>query len=119
MLREGNGAELVDAIREAPRAIVFVSVPWSAPERIGRVVFQVAVTTLREKHADLAIAFFRLEVDEDEISQQWLFSIGYPQFTDMGAGSLIWLQLGQVVASEINASRLGVSAIVARSTSLW
>ena len=119
MLREGSGLELVGAIRDAPRALVFISVPWSGPERQGRQVFRAAADILGEKHVDLGIAFFRLEVDEDETSQQWLMSVGYPQFAAMGAGSLLWLQSGQVLATEIHALSLGASGIVDRSTSLW
>jgi hypothetical protein len=58
-------------------------------------------------------------VDEDEASQQWLMSVGYPQFAVMGAGSLLWLRSGQVVATEINALSLGASGIVDGSRSLW
>ena len=119
MLREGSGAELVGAIQESPRALVFISVPWSGPERQGRQVFRAAVTLLEERHSDLNIAFFRLEVDEDETSQQWLTSVGYPEFAGMGAGSLLWLQSGRVLANEINANYLGTAGIVARSKSLW
>lgn len=119
LLREGSGAKLVGAIREVPRALVFISVPWSVPEPHGRQAFRAAVATLEEKHPDLGIEFFRLEVDEDEPSQQWLSSVGYPQFAGMGAGSLLWLQSGQVLATEINANSLGAAVIVARSTSLW
>ncbi len=81
--------------------------------------FRAAVALLEEEHPDLDIAFFRLEVDEDEASQQWLSSAGYPQFAGMGAGSLLWLQSGQVLATEINASWLGEPGIVARTASLW
>jgi len=82
-------------------------------------MFRAAIAILEEKHSDLGIAFFRLEVDEDEISQQWLTSVGYSRFAGMGAGSLLWLQSGQVRATDINALSLGASGIVARSTSLW
>ena len=119
MLREGSGLELVGAIREAPRALVLISVPWSGPERHGRQAFRGVAKILDEKHADLGIAFFRLEVDEDETSQQWLVSIGYPQFAWIGAGSLLWLQSGEVLATEINALSLGIPGMVERSTSLW
>jgi hypothetical protein len=119
LLREGGGADLIDSIREAARALVFISVPWSVTERNGRQAFRAAVTQLEEKHRDLGIAYFRLEVDEDETSRQWLSSVGCLQFAGMGAGSLLWLQSGEVLATEINANALGASGIVARSTSLW
>ena len=119
MLREGGGLELVGAIRDAPKALVFISVPWSGPERQGRQIFRAAADVLDEEYADLGVAFFRLEVDEDETSQQWLVSIGYPQFAWIGAGSLLWLQSGEVLATEINALSLGIPGMVERSTSLW
>ena len=119
LIREGNGIALVSAIREAPRALVFISVPWSGPERQGRVEFRAAVANLEEKHSDLGISFFRLEVDEDEVSQQWLTSVGYPQFATMGAGSLLWLDSVHIVATEINALSLRSYGIVVRSKSLW
>ena len=119
LLREGGGVELVGSIREAPLALVFISVPWSTPERHGRQAFRDAVAILEEKHADLGIAFFRLEVDEDETSKEWLISVGYPQFAAMGAGSLLWLQSGRVLSTEINANSLGARGIVDRTTSLW
>ena len=119
MLREGSGTDLVLAIREAPRSLVFISVPWSGPERNARQVFRAAAAKLEAAHPQLGVAFFRLEADEDETSKQWLSSVGYPHFAEVGAGSLLWLQSGQVVHSEISANSLGVEGMVARSTSLW
>ncbi len=119
MLREGSGAELVAAIREAPRAVVFVSVPWSSPERNARQIFRAAVAQLEKDFPDVEISFFRLEVDEDEESQHWLSSIGYPQFASFGSGSLLWLQSGKVISSQISANSLGVEGLVVRSTALW
>jgi hypothetical protein len=74
---------------------------------------------LERKNPALGIDFFRLDVDEDEISQNWLASIGYLQFAGMGAGSLLWLESGSVLATEINAGDVGATGIVARSRSLW
>jgi hypothetical protein len=119
VFREGGGAELVSLIRDAPRAVVFISVPWSGPERQGRQVFRAAAAMLNKKQADLGIALFRLEVDDDEASKQWLVSVGYPQFAEAGAGSLLWLESGKVAAAEISALSVGTPGIVARSTSLW
>ncbi len=119
LLQEGGGADLVGAIREARRALVFISVPWSGPERHGRQAFRAAATQLAEEHADLGVVCFRLEVDEDTTSQEWLISVGYPQFAGMGAGSLLWLESGQVLSTEINANSLGARGIVDRTTSQW
>jgi hypothetical protein len=74
---------------------------------------------LEEEYPGLGIACFRLDVDEDEASQHWLSSLGYAQLAGMGAGSLLWLQSGQVLAAEINANSLGAQGIVTRSISLW
>src|SRR5688572_6911161 len=119
MLREGGGEALITAICGAPRALVFISVPWSGPEQQGRYVFRSAVATLDEKYSDLSIDTFRLGVDEDETSQRLLASLGYPQFAEMGSGSLIWLRSGEVVDTEPTAIFLGAAGIVARSISAW
>jgi hypothetical protein len=71
------------------------------------------------KRSELGVCFFRLDVDEDEVSQQWLSSVSYLQFAGMGAGSLLWLQSGQVISSEISVNSLGVKGVVDRSMSLW
>jgi hypothetical protein len=118
-LPEGSGAEFVATIQAAPRALVFISVPWSAPERNARQVFHAAVALLEEACPDLGISFFRLNVDEDEVSQQWLRSLGLPQLAIAGAGSLLWLEAGKLIASEITANALGVRGVVGRSVSLW
>jgi hypothetical protein len=74
---------------------------------------------LAEEHADLGIAFFRLDVDDDEASQEWLNSVGYPQLAGAGAGSLLWLESGHVLATEMCANSLGTQGIVDRTTSVW
>jgi hypothetical protein len=119
MLREGAGEEILTAIREAPRALVFVSVPWSSPERNARQVFRAAAVRLEEEASELGIAFFRLEADEDKASGEWLSSLGLSRFVYAGAGSLLWLESGHVRSSEITANSLGVDGVVARSMSLW
>ena len=119
MFREGSGEELVESIAAAPRAIVFISVPWSIPERHARVAFQSAVAQFENTLSDLAISSFRLEVDEDEKAQNWLSSVGYLQFAVHGSGSLLWLESGKVVSSAITANALGAQGIISRTTSLW
>lgn len=118
MLREGSGADLVVAIREAPRALVFISVPWSTPERHARQVFRAAVSKLEAGSPDLGTNYFHLDV-EDEVSQRWLLSVGFLQFAGLGVGSLLWLESGQVISSEISANSLGVEGVVVRSMALW
>jgi len=119
MLWEGAGPAIIAAIQEAPKALVFISVPWSCAERSARQVFRAAVARAEVAFPELGIRFFHLDVDEDEASQQWLSSIGLSQFVGTGAGSLLWLEYGQVMSSEITANSLGVEGVVLRSTSLW
>lgn len=119
MIHEGSGVELVDLICSAKRALVFISVPWSGPERNGRKVFGAAVDRLEPIFRDGDASFFRLDVDEDAVSQQWLSSIGYPGLAGTGAGSLVWLDAGTVMSSEISANQLGVNGIVERTLTLW
>ncbi len=44
MLRIGSGASIIAAIREAPRALTFVSVPWSVPDWRASQACRTAVT---------------------------------------------------------------------------
>lgn len=118
-ISEGAGAQLVDAIHEAARALVFISVPWSIYERHSRRAFYTAVTRLESAHSELGIRFFRLDADEDPVSHDWLKSVGFPGLDGAGAGSLLWLNTGKVVSDELNANSLGVSGIVSRTISLW
>ena len=119
MIREGCGAELVPAIREESRAIVFISVPWSMPERLGRVTFFEACNKFEKMAIQLGISFFRLEVDEDKISQHWLSSQGYGEFATYGAGSLLWVEVGKVISAEVNLNGRGANWIIVRSLALW
>src|SRR5262245_51707226 len=102
----GSGAILLPDICKASRAIVFISVPWSVPERHARRTFELAAGKLEQIAANLHIDCFRLEIDEDSVSQEWLSTIGFSQFATMGAGSLLWLEAGQVVSSEVSANSL-------------
>ena len=110
---------MIAAIREAPRALTFVSVPWSMPERHARRVFRAAASRLEEMCPELDIRFFILAADEDEASQHWLASIGLPQFASAGAGSIVWSERDRVISSEITANAIGTAGVVARTMSLW
>jgi hypothetical protein len=119
VIRQGSGADMIAAIRESPRALTFISVPWSGPERAAREVFRNAVAQLEETDPLSNVGFFMLEVDEDEASRTWLTSIGLAQFVSAGYGSVIWSERGRVVSSAITANALGADGIVDRTTSLW
>jgi hypothetical protein len=118
---EGSPIELLHAISKAPRSLVFLSVPWSGPERLAREAFQIAAIRLSDEYIDLRVNLFLLD-EEDEVVQTWLSSLGVPYLGSgyaQGAGSLLWMERGRVVMSEITASFLGASGIVEKSLSLW
>jgi hypothetical protein len=119
LLREGPGSELIATIGDSSRAIVFISVPWSGPERIARQLFRIAVDRIERDFSELGVSNFRLEVDEDEESHRWLSSIGYLPWAIAGVGSLLWLKSGKAISSEISASAIGVDGIIERSNSIW
>ncbi len=119
MIREGSSTELVAAIRQSSRAIVFVSVPWSDEERDARKVFDAATQVLQTTNSDLQIASFRLDVHQDKIAQRWIEEQGYPEFIEMGAGNLLWTQSGRVISTELSAVALGINGVVARTLLLW
>lgn len=119
MIREGAGTELIAAIRHAARAIVFVSVPWSDEARDSRNIFVAASRLLQSTNPDLQIAFFQLDVHQDEIAQRWVTEQGFPEFIEMGAGNVLWMHSGHVVATESSVVALGVDGVVAQTLSLW
>jgi hypothetical protein len=113
--------ETITAACGAARALLFLSVPWSCPERNARQVFRAAVARLEEFHPGLEVRFFQLDEDA-EACQEWLSSLNVPQLGGgypRGAGSLLWLEKGKVVAYEISANSLGDQGIVASSVALW
>jgi hypothetical protein len=113
-----KSGDAIDFVRSAARALIFVSVPWSGPERKARIVFEDAANQLPRLCPTLGIQFFRLEVDENEALQDWLTSLGYPEFVIIGAGSLLWLEYGNVVGSEPTAN-CGLRRVVEHTMRLW
>ena len=119
VLREGSGADIIAAIRKALEALTFVERPVVRAGADARRVFRAAVSRLEDVCPELDVCSFILEVEEDEASQQWLASIGLPQFASAGAGSVIWSERNRVISSEITANAIGTAGIVSRSMSLW
>jgi hypothetical protein len=115
----GSGAKAIANICDAERALVMVSVPWSAPERKVRILFTEAAAQLQHLLSDRPVLCFRLEVDEDLIAQSWLVSLGYGVFIPMGAGSLIWLNRGKAVCGLNAPLGKSVQQIVERTMILW
>jgi hypothetical protein len=120
-VREGTDEKLLAAINEAPHAIVFLRVPWSAPERVARADFRKAVARL--EGVGLSFAAFLLD-EESELCQRWLASLSLPapytgEGTPQGWGAVIWLELGSpvsLVGRGIDEREVG---IIGRSKLLW
>ena len=119
-----NEKSISDSLLEAcsaSRALVFLSVPWSVPERLARQEFRIAADLLADQHADLSLRVFML-YEEAEECLAWLNTLGIPQLGGRAArgwGSLLWLEEGKVISSVINATTLGNVGIVSRTISLW
>jgi hypothetical protein len=121
VVREGTDEAMIVAINAAPRAMVFLTVPWSGPERTARADFRKAVTRLAE--IGLPIEAFAME-EESEAGQRWLASlellvtfegVGVPQ----GWGAVLWLEYGRLVwriGSGIDERAIG---IIALTKALW
>lgn len=107
-----------EAIREAPRALVYLKVDWSGPERTSRRAFFEAVERLSKDHAILGIRFYLLDEEADPV-RAFLISSGFDVKHPRGSGSLIWLESGQAVDSVDNGYLLGAAGIVERSLALW
>ena len=121
VVREGTDEALIAAINAAPRAMVFLSVPWSCPERTARADFRMAVARLAE--IGLPVEAFSLD-EESGVCQRWLASLGLPAPYDGGGipqgwGAVFWLEYGRVVwlvGRGIDERAVG---IIGRSKSLW
>jgi hypothetical protein len=121
IVRQDTDGSLLADVSAAPRALVFLTVPWSGPERTARLAFRAAAEQLAAEYAGLAIRFFSLDEDA-EWCQRWLAGLAIPQLGGghpLGAGSMVWLENGRPVASEIGGAALQARGVVARSLWLW
>jgi hypothetical protein len=119
VVREASDVSVLAAISAAPCALVFLSVPWSAPERNARAAFFQASERLAQ--LGLGVECFLLD-EEAEWCQRWQSSLSVPQLgsgTALGAGSVLWLERGHVAASEISGQQLRAVGMIARSKELW
>jgi hypothetical protein len=105
----------------APRALLFLTVPWSSYERNARLAFQAAAEQLAAEYPSLGVECFALAEDA-EWCQAWLAGLSVPQLGSgypLGVGSMVWLEGGRAVASKVDGCSLGSADIVSRSLSLW
>lgn len=120
-VREETDGSLLPMVNAALRAMAFLTVPWSVPERAARSAFRAAAEHLAAEWSSLGIACFSLDEDT-EWCQAWLASLGVPPLGDgnpLGAGSMLWLEAGRVVSHEIGGCRLQLGDIIDRARSLW
>jgi hypothetical protein len=116
-MRQGSDESVIAAIHAAPKALVFLSVPWSCPERIARQHFVQAASRLPE--LSLGVECFLIE-EEAEACSRWLSTLNLPPLgrTPLGAGSLLWLQEGRIVAFEIS-GQIPAYEIIRKCKLLW
>ncbi len=120
-VREDTDGSLLPAVNAVPRALVFLTVPWSGPERAARAAFRAAAETLAGESPELGVECFSLD-EEAEWCQAWLATLGVPQLGGgypLGAGSMLWLESGRAVSHEIGGCQLKPGGIVARTRWLW
>src|SRR4051794_14748963 len=90
-VREDKDGSLLPAVNAASRALVFLTVPWSGPERRARVAFRAAAEQLAAESPGLGVECFSLDEDS-EWCQAWLATLGVPQLSGghpIGAGSML------------------------------
>jgi hypothetical protein len=120
-IRQDTDGSTLPTIASARRALVFLTVPWSSPERNARHAFHVAAERIAAEHPALGVEFFSLDEDSDWC-QKWLATVGHPQLGTgypIGSGSMLWFEQGNVVLIEIGGAGLQSSDIVSRSIRLW
>jgi hypothetical protein len=101
------------AIERAVRAIVYIAVDWSMPERLARPVVRAAVGSV----ADLGLEFFVVK-EGGPVTVPWLISRGWTRHS-RGYGSLMWFERGRLVATELLPGRLGAAGVVRKTRELW
>src|SRR5687767_13381052 len=103
-IREDTDGSIVSAVNSAPRAIVYLTVPWSGFERSARVQFRAAADQLVAEYPGLGVEFFSLN-EEADWCQAWVSTFGITGLdggAPRGAGSILWLESGRVVSSQLD-----------------
>jgi hypothetical protein len=109
--------EDVSPVFRVERAIVFMSVDWSGPERKGRQRLRQLI------EGSLAsglppIEFFVVNEDNDTLRARFPTSIRC-NCTPLGAGAMHWIEHGRIVASEPSAGSCTLQHLMAQTAALW
>jgi hypothetical protein len=115
MLQDTDPADELALALSLPRAVVLLTVPWSVPERVGQRAFREAACKV------VGVTFCILD-EEAPAVQAWLSSLGLAPIGGghaKGAGSILWLERGRVVAFEMCAASMGVAGIIAGTKKIW
>jgi hypothetical protein len=107
-----------ETIHLVSRALVYLTVDWSAPERVARRAFFETVEKLSKDHTALGIVFYSLN-EENMTTRDFLASLGFNVKYTRGCGSLIWLESGRRVAYAVAGHLLGTAGIIERTLALW
>ena len=109
--------EDLSQVLSAERAVVFMSVDWSSPERVGRQRFYELVERLQEARV-ANVEFFVVNEDIDSLRQRFPSAIDC-SCVPLGAGAMHWLERGRIVAGEITTSAISVERLFEKSVALW
>jgi hypothetical protein len=118
---EVDSVATLKLVATSARAMVFLTVPWSCPERVARSRFRAASEAIAVGYSQLQVRFFYLDEDTDWC-QSWLGKLGIAQFSGTfpaGAGSILWLEFGSPVSHEMGGQTLDANEIVERTVRLW
>ena len=109
------------SILSAPKLLVFLSVPWSVPERVSRAAFVEAARVLAKRYPGTNVATVILD-EESDATLDWIRSLHLPHLYGtcaLGYDSIIWLESGNAVDCIVNPGRAGWERIVIRTLELF
>jgi len=106
------------SITAADRAMLFLSVVWSGPERHSRVAFVDAAAQLQREHPDIGASFWFVPETCDGFLE-WASHRDLAHASASGWGAVAWLSHDQVLAVELNAANCGAGGLVATTLGLW
>jgi hypothetical protein len=107
----------IPVLLAAERALVFLTVPWSMPERRARASFLRAAERLQAEHGESGARCVLLDEDAPAVAS-WLATIDIP-CCPMGSGSLIWLERGRRVEYVLAGETMKPREIVEHTLARW